>query len=162
MKRFPLYILIGLCTVSLVQLGCTDEGTTATDGDGHDGHGEEGDHGHGEDGHEHPENLADAVAQIATMSTSIKDAFKEDPDGGTAHDDLHEIAHLLDDAKALAEKDESLSDDVKTNVIESVDTLFNAFNDVDEGMHHDDKGAKYPDVAEKIDAAVAALQAAVK
>ena len=71
------------------------------------------------------------------------------------HEPLHDVGHLLDALPALADKaglDAAQKDAVKG----AKEQLFDHFGKVDE-MMHGEKGAKYEDVATKIDEAVATL-----
>jgi len=56
------------------------------------------DHDHG--GEKHPESLAEAIDAIAKSGKRILDAFKSgNPDD--AHDELHDIGHLIESLPAL-------------------------------------------------------------
>lgn len=118
------------------------------------------DHGHGHDeDHHHPETFAAAVAELTEMRNTIRDGFAKN-DEEAAHGPLHEIGHLLETLEELGKKQGIAGDDLaalKTNV----ETLFNAFGDVDKTLHGGE-GSTYSEVSEKIDAALAAITAMVK
>ena len=164
MKHVSLLILFGLCTVSLTLSGCDDSADTSVAKNPFEGmENNHDDHDHDHHDHEdHPETYAEAVDQISAVTSSIKDAFAEDPSGEAAHHELHEIGELLEVAKKLLEEQDSLGDEAKAGAKESLDTLFNAYGDIDESMHTEDGKPNYSEVAEKIDAAVGVLKDSIK
>ena len=101
-----------------------------------------------------PENFSEGLQKLVSQKTRIQTAFeKSDPD--SAHDDLHEIGHVLESLPALAKKSGIAEADLPA-VKEAVDSLFDAFGKLDENLHGGDE-TPYKDVAEKIDTAIAAL-----
>ena len=142
------------CLLSLTVLvgGCAPDNSADTPvmQDSHDH-----DHGHG---HAHPETLADAFHALEELRDTVRDAFAEN-DTETAHGPLHDVGHLLGTLDSLAGKSE-LSDEAKAEISKNVETLMNAFGDVDEKMHNSEKGVEYSEVSEKIDAALDAIEAA--
>ncbi len=114
-------------------------------------------HEHGE-GHHHPETLADAMTELTELRDAIRDAFAAD-DTDKAHDPLHEVGHIIEVVRELAEK-EKLPEDRVAIVKSSTEELFNAFGEVDKTMHGGE-GSTYKDVSGKIDAAMVALKAAI-
>ncbi|MCA9051593.1 MAG: hypothetical protein KDA89_22800 [Planctomycetaceae bacterium] len=121
----------------------------------HDDHG----HDHEDHSHDHPETFAEAVSQLTAMRNTIRDGFANN-DEDAAHEPLHDVGHLLEDLEGLAEK-ESLTDEQKAALKSSVETLFNAFGDVDKTLHGGE-GATYSEVSEKIDAALKTISDMVK
>jgi hypothetical protein len=101
--------------------------------------------------HEHAETLADAVKELEGICESIKAAFAKD-DAEAAHGPMHDIGHVLEEIPDLAAKS-TLDDAGKAEVKKAAESLFEAFNAVDEGMHGG-TGKKYSEVSEAIDAAL--------
>lgn len=103
----------------------------------HDGDASESDHGHGD----HAETISDSVDQLEEMAKAITAAFaKGSP--ADAHDELHEIGHLIESLPELA-KEEQLPAQSQTKVSEICETLMDAFGELD-GVFH---GGEEPDVA---------------
>lgn len=111
-----------------------------------------------EEGHHHPETLAEALTELTELRDTIRDAFAKD-DADKAHDPLHEVGHILDAVKELAEK-EKLPEERLAAVKSSVEELFTAYGDVDKLMHGGE-GTAYKDVSGRIDAAIVTLKAAI-
>ena len=131
------------------------------DGDGHadhEDHDEHDGHDHGEEGHdEHDhdfESLADAAKEIASLRDVIRDGFAADK-VDDAHGPLHHIGEVLEAAEKLVAKIED--EDQKKAASEAIETLFDSFGAVDQGLH-DKEGKKYDEVSDAIDAAIEVLQ----
>lgn len=105
-------------------------------------------------GHEHPETLAAAVAELEGICATIKAAYAKD-DSEAAHGPLHDVGHLLEQVPALIEKS-SLDVAGKEEAKKATESLFQAFGDVDKGMHGED-GKKYSEVSDTVDAALKTL-----
>lgn len=103
------------------------------------------DHDHAE---AHPETLPEAVDAIAKMCASIVDAFK----GGNpeaAHDDLHEIGHLIEELPELS-KEAKLSAEASKKVDEATEKLMAAFGALDDSLHGG-QGKSVDDVELEVD-----------
>ena len=104
--------------------------------------------------HVHAETLADAVKELDSICATIKAAFGKD-DAEAAHDPLHEVGHVLEEIPDLIAKS-ALDEAGKAEAKAARDSLFDAFNAVDEGMHGSG-GKKYAEVSDAIDAALKTL-----
>jgi len=160
----------------------TEAGHDHEDGD-HEGHDHEG---HDHEGHDHgdakqidasamglstddlvsldeapiPDNYNDAVAELATLSTKISDSIKS----GAISDDhgpLHDMPRLLDGIASLGKKS-SMDDDAKKAVSGAVESLMDAYTDVDYRLHDSKKGKDYADVADEINEAIKTLKSYAK
>jgi hypothetical protein len=115
------------------------------------------DHDH-DHGHEHgPESLQDALKELTSLRDTMRDAFAAKNDDA-AHDPLHEVGHVLEAFPDLGRK-EKVPAENQTAIETAVNTLMDAFGDVDKTMHGQE-GSSYSEVSEKIDTAMAALKAA--
>ncbi|MBC8355440.1 MAG: hypothetical protein H8E66_25970 [Planctomycetes bacterium] len=103
-------------------------------------------------------SLADAVAKVERLASSIQEAFTAG-DFEKGHGPLHEIGHLLEalpDAAAIA----PLSSTQKQRLKEAVDSLMDGFGTLDERLHSgSNDGRSYADVAAQIEEAMAKLKA---
>ena len=124
------------------------------DGHGHDGHGHEG-HSHGDEGAAKL-NLKDSMAKVVELATKIKEAG-EKGDFEAAHDEMHDIGHLLEELAAKA-KAESKSEEEQAAIKAAADALFATVGKVDEAMH-ENKEIKYDEVKTGFEAELAALKA---
>jgi Spy/CpxP family protein refolding chaperone len=115
-------------------------------------------HDHGGHGHEAPKNFAEAVAAAKHMRDEIRDAFAKD-DPNAAHDQLHEIGHLLEGLPTFA-KSAGLDDAGVATVKEQAEKAFACFEKIDRAMHGKGK-PKYEEGA-IIDAALDAISGLVK
>ncbi len=104
--------------------------------------------------HDHAATLADAAKQLTTIRDNIKSAFAKN-DADAAHGPLHDVMHVLEDAKKLIDA-AALDDKQKETAKISVELLSANFAKVDD-LLHGAKGAKYEEVSAKIDEALKAL-----
>ncbi len=104
---------------------------------------------------DHPETYAEAVALVAKLQLQIKEALATG-DIKVADVPLHEIGHVLEAIPTLADK-QSLSEADEEAVKKAVDTLFDAFGQIDEKVHGDGEPS-YTPYAEKIESAIGTLQ----
>lgn len=111
------------------------------------------DHSH-EHEHAEPATLAEAVKELEGICATIKAAFAKD-DAEAAHEPLHEVGHVLEPIAKLADKS-TLDDAGKEEVKKAASSLWDAFEQVDLGMHGDG-GKKYSEVADAIDASLKVL-----
>lgn len=136
MKTLNLF-LASIFAVALVGCGSSDQSvsdspsaSSSLDDHDHGDHDHDG-HDHGEGGH--PETLAEAVGQINDMGSKITAAFaKGDPDD--AHDELHEIGHVIECLPELAKK-AGLPEPKQQKVSEATETLMDAFGELDGTLH---------------------------
>ena len=137
--------LIALTCIMAITIGCKPNADTADSGKADAGHTEKD---------LTPATFADALKQLTVHKTNIQVAFeKSDPE--SAHDDLHDIGHLIESLEKLA-KSSGVSESDLAEVKASADSLFDAYGKLDEMMHGGDEVA-YKDLADKIDAALLAL-----
>ena len=120
----------------------------------HDEHGHD-EHGHDEHGSDHPETYAEAVALVAKLQLQIKETLATG-DIKAADVPLHELGHVLEAIPALAGK-QSLSEADEEAVHKAVDTLFDAFGQIDEKVHGAGEPS-YAPYAKKIESAIGTLQ----
>lgn len=123
------------------------------DGHSHDGHSHDG-HSHGDEGAKL--GLKDSVTKVVELAGKIKEAG-EKGDFDSAHDEIHDIGHLLEDLAAKA-KAESKSDEEQAAIKAAADALFATIGKIDEGLH-DNKEVKFDDIKEAFEAELAALKA---
>lgn len=145
--------IIGLL-VSGIVMGCSSgqdaEPTSQKQDEAHDQH----EHSHAEShDHDHSDFVA-AVTEIKKLNDSIQKAFVEG-DLKKADPPVHEIGHVLESIHSLVEQT-SLSTTDQNSVEIAVDSLFEAFAEIDEKIHGG-KGASYADVEAKIKPAIAVL-----
>ncbi len=146
-----LYRIAGLAAslcFAITFVGCEDAPVAKPPvlGDGHE---------HGE-GHAHAETFAEAFAEVKEMQTTIATAF-EAGDSEAAHGPLHEVGHALEEMSELAGLSD-LSDEDKKSIDANVNILFESFGAVDKKMHDAEGGKDYSEVAEAVNAAIAAIE----
>jgi len=118
----------------------------------HDDH-DHDEHGHGEDGH--PESLDQAAGQIKEMGGKITTAFANGtPDD--AHDELHEIGHVIECLPELAKK-ANLSGEQEKSVSEITESLMDAFGELD-GTLHGGEEVNVDEISKKISTQIEKLQ----
>ncbi len=160
--------ILVLLSVVVVTLGCeppapaTNGGVADHDHADHDhadhaGHDhEEHDHAghdHGDDGHEHPATFAEGVAALKDRIAAIKASLGGDTTS-EADGHVHAVGNLLVD---LEKKAETLEDGVKG----AVESLLEAFDELDQKIHAD-ADPVFDDIAERVESAVATLEAYVE
>jgi hypothetical protein len=124
-------------------------------GKSHDGHSHEG-HSHGDEGAAAKMNLKDSVTKVVAMATKIKEAG-EKGDFEAAHDEMHDIGHLLEELAAKA-KAESKSEEEQAAIKTAADALFATIGKVDDALHNN-KEIKYDEVKAGFEAELAAIKA---
>jgi hypothetical protein len=149
-RRFPLSFL----ATTLFILGC---GTAPTPPQATSPPAAEHDHGH-EHGHETqphaPGDWVATVQELTKLQGEIKAAFAAEK-GADADSAVHEIGHLLEDLEGMVGK--TITDPAaKTEVIQSIQALFEAFGKIDAKLHGG-AGASYAEVSEQIESAMAIL-----
>jgi hypothetical protein len=144
------------CSAGLVLCGCQPAGTDGSTAavnqtEGHD---------HEHEGHDHPKTLKEGIQALSDLYAKIKPAFEsKDPDA--AHDELHEVAHLLDEAfPGLIKQDSSLDSESKTKLESAVNTLFDAFSKLD-GVLHGGPDVEFSEVDSSIAKAMEELKGLV-
>lgn len=147
-----MFRIAGLACFALCLAGCANEedSNLPVMADGHAGH----DHGE----HEHAETVGEAFHELTELYTTVKTAFAAD-DADTAHGPMHEVGHVLEELKELANESE-MAAEAKSTVDQQVEVLMDAYGDVDNTMHGKD-GSQYSEVSDKIDAAMASLKTAL-
>jgi hypothetical protein len=148
--------ILSVCVLSFGLAGCQPASAPASKGSAASGaHGH--DHGHG---HQHPETLAEAVQQVGQCYTAIKAAFeKGSPED--AHDQMHDIGHLLDEELPDLLEKSTLPAEVKEKAKSSLSALFDGFGKLDSMMHNGPK-VDFADIDKSLSTAVAELNGLVK
>lgn len=100
-------------------------------------------------------DAAAAVTKLAGLATEVKAAF-EGGDPHDAHDQLHVIPEVLDQLVDAA-KAAGLSEANQSKVLEAVESLFEQFSKLDEGMHGGEQ-IGYDAVGPQIDSALNSLK----
>ena len=114
--------------------------------------------GHDHKGHDHaPESLTDALAELTSLRNTIRDSFAKN-DQDAAHGSLHEVGAILEAIPELAKK-EKVSADNQAAIETAVNTLMDAFGNVDKTMHGQE-GSTYSEESATIDTTLTALSAA--
>lgn len=147
-----MFRIAGLACFALCLAGCAteEESNLPVMADGHEGH----DHGE----HEHAETVGEAFHELTELYETVKAGFAAD-DKDAAHGPMHDVGHVLEELKELADESE-LTAEAKATVGEQVEVLMDAYGDVDNTMHGKE-GSEYSEVSGKVDAAMAALKTAL-
>lgn len=119
-------------------------------GHDHDGH----DHGHGDEG-DKPDNLQDWVLYVGMLDLMVEDAFAK-KDMEKAHDPVHDVGMSLKDLEAQIKKEKLSEEDAKA-AEQAINSLYDAFGEIDKNWHGDKKGAQYSEKQKDIKAALATL-----
>lgn len=119
---------------------------------GHEGHDHDA-HGHAEDDHAHPETLGEAVEMLRGLVDKVKSSLGGD-DVSEADGHVHAVGHLLVDMETKAEE---LEEEVRG----AVSDLIDAFGELDEKIH-DEAEPVFDEIAERVEAAMATLDAHVE
>ena len=127
----------------------------------HDAH----DHTHGEHSHsdEKKETYASPAAElhavigktIAATQTIADAASKGTPDD--AHDQLHDIGHLLDSLPKIG-KAASLDAELQGTLEKTTESLFDAMLKIDGSLHDSSKELKYDDIKDAMSNGIATLK----
>lgn len=113
---------------------------------------------HDHEAHDHgPESLTDALAELTSLRNTIRDSFAKN-DQDAAHGPLHEVGAILEAIPELAKK-EKVSADNQAAIETAVNTLMDAFGNVDKTMHGQE-GSTYSEESATIDSTLNALTAA--
>jgi hypothetical protein len=157
--------------LSIALLGCGpvgDKAPGANEADSHDhdhGDHDHGDHDHGDHDHgDHkdapsgPRDFPAGVAALRAHYEAIRDAFQAN-DLDKAHHPLHDVGGALETLPELAGK-AALGETELASVKSAVAAMFDAYGEVD-GAMHEGKQPDYTAVADKLDKAMADLQAVV-
>lgn len=101
----------------------------------HDDHddkdGKDAKDGHGD--HDHPETLAEGVAELETLLADVGEKLGSGAKDA-ADDAVHAAGHLLEDLRGLLEKQE-LAADLKEAGTKAIDELFECFDKLDVALH---------------------------
>lgn len=115
-------------------------------------------HGHDHEEHDHgPESLKDALAELTSLRNTIRDSFAKN-DQDAAHGPLHEVGAILEAIPELAKK-EKISTENQSAIETAVNTLMDAFGNVDKTMHGQE-GSTYNEESATIDTTLTALSSA--
>lgn len=95
-----------------------------------------------------------AVSDVEELSEKIRSGF-ESGDVDAAHGPLHDVGDRLNDVAKLA-AESGLSEADQKVAEESVNTMFEAFGDVDKTLHGGE-GATWEEVADKVKESLAKL-----
>jgi ribosomal protein L17 len=109
--------------------------------------------------HKHAETYPEAVAELEAMHKTIADAFAKG-DISAADEPIHEVGHVLEELVAMAKK-ESMDEAAVAAISAAVESLFDAFAQVDEKIHGGE-GATYDQVQTDIEAGFTVLNQYVK
>ncbi|TWU10975.1 hypothetical protein [Allorhodopirellula heiligendammensis] len=142
----------------------------------HDEHGHDHDHdhdhaGHDHDGHNHDgdvdidnlvplkstpplESLSQGVDQLVVIRDAIAKGFADD-DVDSIHDQLHDVGTLLGQIEEAIPAAE-IPDAQKKEMQQAIETLFEAYGDVDLKLHGAE-GKDYKDVSGEINSAIDVL-----
>ncbi|MFG0291313.1 MAG: hypothetical protein ACF8CQ_24325 [Rhodopirellula sp. JB044] len=101
-----------------------------------------------------PATLSEGIEQLASMRDSIAKGFADD-DVDSIHGQLHSIGGLLEHLESMTASSD-LPAEAKEKAGKAIDSLFDAFGDVDAKLHGD-TGKDYADVSDKINEAVKTL-----
>jgi len=151
------------CGPSAPPASSTSSSSHSHDGAGHSHDGAPKAHdGHSHEGHAHGEeeaaklSLKDSVAKVVELATKIKEAG-EKGDFDAAHDEMHDIGHLLEEL-AVKAKAESKSEEEQAAIKAAADALFATVGKVDEAMH-ENKEIKYDEIKAGFEAELATIKA---
>lgn len=97
--------------------------------------------------------MAEAVAMLKGMVAKVKSSLGED-DAAEADGHVHAVGHVLTDMEAKAEE---LGEDVRG----AVSDLIDAFGELDEKIH-DKADPVFDEISERVEAAIATLDAHVE
>ena len=114
--------------------------------------------GHDHEAHDHgPESLKDALVELTSLRNTIRDSFAKN-DQDAAHGPLHDVGAILEAVPELAKK-EKVSAENQAAIETAVNTLMDAFGNVDKTMHGQE-GSTYTEESAMIDTTLTALSAA--
>lgn len=100
------------------------------------------------------ESLGHGVEKLVVVRDTIAQGFADD-DVDSIHDQLHDVADLLGQIEELI-PEADISEDAKQQMQQAVDSLFDAYGEVDAKLHGAE-GKDYQDVSEEINTALDTL-----
>jgi len=118
------------------------------------------DHDHDHAGHDHPETLAEGLAELERAARDVAEKLAAEGDEA-ADAAIHAAGHVVDDLRQLLDKQPGLEAAARAAAAKSLDALFEAFNAVDEAMHAGGEDAKAK-AAEAHDAVKQTIEQAVQ
>lgn len=126
-------------------------------------HDEEHHHDHGD--HAHPQTLREGVEQLASLAAAVKRHLAADA-RDDADDAVHGLGHMLEDLQGLV-RTSALAAGTKATATKALDDLFECFDTLDVALHAepgtgDSPAEVHASVGKRIEAAIGALEAAVK
>lgn len=91
------------------------------------------DHDHGHEEHDHPETLAEGIAQLAEAAAAVE---KHLASGATdaADEVVHGVGHIIEDIQGLLPK-ENLTAEAKAAAAKALDEVFECFDKLDTALH---------------------------
>jgi hypothetical protein len=130
------------------------------DHDHHHDHDHDHDHHHhGDSSHELPKTFPDAVARLETLTEAIIAAC-ESGEPEKAHDELHEVGHLLSEWSKLVEQYQ-LEGAQATDAKGVGEAMFNRFMKLDDALHGGEE-VDYDELAEGLKEDLVKLKAQVE
>ncbi len=162
------WVLLSAVMYVGMQAGCRPAAAPPAVIDDHDDH-DHDDHDHA--GHDHDgeidvdglvpiedappfESLGEGVHQLVALRDAIAKGFA-DNDVESIHDQLHDVAGVLGQIEDMIPETD-IPDDTKQEMEQAVDTLFNAYGELD-AKQHGDEGKDYAEVSGEINTAIDTL-----
>ena len=148
--------------IALIGCGSTDQSvsdsssqSSAVEDHDHDGHGHDDHEGHDHEEGGQPESFAEAIGQISDLGSKVTAAFaKGEPDD--AHDELHDIGHVIECLPELAKR-AGLPETKQKTVSEVTEALMDAFGELD-GTLHGGEEIDVEEISKTISAQIEELQ----
>jgi hypothetical protein len=139
-SQLPLVAVLCCCSIGCSPSTPVTDEAAATEESDHDDH-DHGDHDHDHADHDHGdhdepslESLAAGLTKLESEFAVIKAAFeKNSPED--AHDELHDIGHLLESLEQWVASDAAASEVDQAAATPLVKTLFTSFGNLDDTLH---------------------------
>lgn len=127
-------------------------------------HGEH-DHDHDHGDHEHPRTLSEGVKNLAALAASVKQHLAAES-RDEADEAVHGLGHLLEDLQGLV-RTSDLAAEAQAAATKALDELFECFATLDAALHAEPGTGDAPadvhaSIAKRIEAAIGALESAIK
>ncbi len=138
--QLPLVAILCCCNIGCSPSTPVADEAAATEESDHDDHDHDhedhdhGDHDHGD--HDEPalESLAAGLDKLESEFSVIKAAFEKDSPED-AHDELHDIGHLLESLEQWVASDSAANEVDQAAAAPLVKTLFTSFGNLDDTLH---------------------------
>lgn len=149
--------------VALAVSGCEPAAPTAVKTAPAAKHDEAHDHDHGHAEHDHPETLAEGIAQLSEAAAAVEKHLAARATDA-ADEVVHGVGHIIEDVQGLLPK-ENLSAEAKAAAAKALDELFECFDKLDTALHAPEGKGESPaevhaGVKDRINAALEALREA--